>query len=366
MEGRIVMLRKKNKHIFRKIILIFLGIVLLFTIYQYRQVRKEVLYNRQNGPKPVANILKMGIEESSGIILSGDKKNYYWTHGDSVDYGETPRTSIHGFRFDSEGAREHHEVFLDGVTNLDWGDIAKDKNGNLIVADTGDNLIRKNFILYRFKEPKLDQKKVEKNEIDKITFRFPGGEELNNEAVFYADKSIYILNKEYGKTMMYRLMEKNIDTRRVNIIDYIGEFKFLGGSRASNYMDAATGADISRDEMTMVFNTYKGIYLFKRDKENTDFFDGEVYYHPLKWNFKVNQYEAIAFTEDEKNLVLTTEQGNVYKAGIEEFELLREAKSAESIQEKPIEIGGDRQGIKYKMKHMIYLIQVVVMDLIFR
>ncbi|MEI6857543.1 hypothetical protein [Psychrilyobacter sp.] len=98
--------------------------------------------------------------------------------------------------------------------------------------------------------------------------------------------------------MICRLMEKNIDTRRVNILDYIGEFKFLGGSRASNYMDAVTGAEISWDEMTMVFNSYKGIYMFKRNKKNTNFLDGEVYYHPLKWNFRVNQYEAIAFTGD--------------------------------------------------------------------
>ena len=360
------MLRKKKRHIFRKIIFIFLGIVLLFAIYQYRQVRKEVLYNREKGPESIVNMLNMGIEESSGMILSGDKKDYYWTHGDSVDYGETPRTSIHGFRFDSDGARDHHEIFLDGVTNLDWGDIAKDKNGNLIVADTGDNLVRKNFVLYRFKEPKLDQEKVEKNDIEKITFRFPGGEELNNEAVFYADESIYILNKEYGKTIIYRLMDKNIDTRRVNIADYIGEFKFLGGSILANYMDAATGADVSMDEMTMVFNTYKGIYMFKRNKKNTNFFDGEVYYHPLKWDFRINQYEAIAFTKDEKNLILTTEQGNLYKVSVKDFKLLRDAESTEIIKEKLVEVGGDRQGITYRIKHVVYLIQVAVMNIIFR
>ncbi|UUV19199.1 hypothetical protein NRK67_06780 [Fusobacteria bacterium ZRK30] len=360
------MLRKKNRHIFRKIILTFLGIVLLFAIFQYRQVRKEVLYNRENGPEAVANILNMGIEESSGIILSGDKKDYYWTHGDSVDYGETPRTSIHGFRFDSDGVRDNHEVVLDGVTNLDWGDIAKDKSGNLIVADTGDNLVRRDFVFYRFEEPKSGQKKVEKNDIDKITFRFPGGEELNNEAVFYGDKSIYILNKEYGKTVMYRLMDKNVDTGRVNIADYVGEFKFSSGSKMANYMDAATGADISRDEMTMVFNTYKGIYMFKRNKKNTNFFDGKVYYHPLKWDFRINQYEAVAFTKDEKSLILTTEQGNVYKVGVDSFKLLREAEPAESIKEKLIEVGGDRRGMIYKVKHIIYLIQVEVMDIIFR
>ncbi|MCS5422858.1 MULTISPECIES: hypothetical protein [Psychrilyobacter] len=360
------MLRKKNKHIFRKTILIFLGIVLVFAMYQYIQARREVLYNRENGPESAANILEMGIEESSGIILSEDKKDYYWTHGDSVDYNETPRTSIHGFRFDSDGAGEHHEVFLDGAANLDWGDIARDKSGNLIVADTGDNLVRKNYVLYRFKEPELDQKKVEKNDIDKIIFRFPGGEELNNEAVFYADKSIYILNKEYGKTRIYRLMDKNIHTGSVNTAVYIGEFKFLKGSRMANYMDAATGADISRDEMTMVFNTYKGIYLFKREKKNTNFFDGKVYYHPLKWDSKVNQYEAVAFTKDEKNLILTTEQGNLYKVDVEDFKLLREAKPTEPIKDKVVEVGGDRKGITSKIKHMTHLIRVKIMDMIFR
>ena len=360
------MLEKNNRHILKKIILIFLMIGLLFIAFQYRQVRKEVLYNRENGPNPIANILSMGIEESSGIILSDTKDNYYWTHGDSVDYGETPRTSIHGFRLDENGVGEQQEVFLDGVTNLDWGDIAKDGKGNIILADTGDNLVRRNFVFYKFPEPKIGQERVEKNNIEKITFRFPNGEELNNEAIFYADNSIYVLNKEYGKTKMYRLMDKKVDTRRVNIIDYIDEFKFLGGSKLANYMDAVTGADISKDELTMVFNTYKGIYIFKRDQKNTNFFDGKVYYHPLKWDFRINQYEAITFTEDEKNLILTTEQGNVYKVNIDEFKMLRDAKSTKLLIEKPIEIGEDRQGITYRIKHYIYLFQVLVMDTIFR
>ena len=360
------MVKKKNRQKFRKIMLIFFGIALLFIIFQYRQVRKVVLYNRENGSNPIANILSMGIEESSGIILSDSKKDFYWTHGDSVDYGEIPRTSIHGFKLDKNGVTDHQEVILDGVTNLDWGDIAKDKSGNIVIADTGDNLVRRNFVFYRFPEPKIGQERVEKNHIEKITFRFPGGEELDNEAIFYADDSIYVLNKEYGKTKMYRLMDKKIDTRRVNIIDYIDDFKFLGGSKLANYMDSVTGADISKDELTMVFNTYKGIYMFKRDRKNTNFFDGKIYYHPLKWDFRINQYEAITFTGDEKKLILTTEQGNVYRVSVDEFQLLKDSQPTELLIDKPIEIGGDRQGITYRIKHYIYLFQVLIMDIIFR
>ncbi|MEI6857544.1 hypothetical protein [Psychrilyobacter sp.] len=63
---------------------------------------------------------------------------------------------------------------------------------------------------------------------------------------------------------------------------------------------------------------------------------------------------------------MTTEQENIYKADREEFELLRKARSGELIKENPIEIGGDRYGITDKMKYMVYLIQMKVMDLIFR
>ena len=106
--------------------------------------------------------------------------------------------------------------------------------------------------------------------------------------------------------------------------------------------------------------------MFKRDKKNTNFFDGEVAYHPLKWDFRINQYEAVAFTKDEKKLVLTTEQGNVYKVSVDNFKLLREAEPTEPIEEKLVKVGGDRQGMVYKVKHMVYLIQVKVMDMIFR
>jgi hypothetical protein len=345
---------------------ILTAFLITFIFLQYKGVRDEVLYNRDKGPKSLGSILELEIESSSGVISSVERENFYWTHDDSIDYGETPKTYITGFKFDENGITQPQKVVLDGVMNVDWEDIAKDKSGNLIIGDIGSNIVRKDFILYRFKEPKKGQKLIKKEEIENIVFRFPGGEEYNNEALFYGDNGFYILTKEYGKTKMYRLPESKIDTRRVNIVDYIGEFEFLGNSKLASLMDAVTGADISEDGLTMAFNTYKGIYLFKRDKKNTNFFDGEVYYLPLKWDFRKFQYEAITFIDKGKKLLLTSEQGEIYKVKIDDFQLMREGQPTEVFVEEEVEVGGDRQGIIYKIKHVIYLFQVMVMDIIFR
>ena len=350
-----------------RIAIIVMSFILTFGFLQYRGVRKEVLYNREQGPKSLGSIVeKTGVESSSGVIKSGLRENFYWTHDDSVDYGQTPKTYIVGFKFDEMGIGGVQKVTLEGIMNVDWEDIDCDNDGNLIVGDIGDNIVRRDFTLYRFKEPKKGQEIVKDQDIEKIVFRFPGGEEYNNEALFYADNSFYILTKEYGKTKMYRLPEDKIDTRRVNIADYIGEFEFLGDSKLANFMDATTGADISEDEMSMVFNTYKGIYLFKRSEKNTNFFDGKVYYYPLKWDFRKYQYEAITFIDGDKKLLLTSEQGEIYTVDVDKFELLRESQPTEKFVEEKVEVGGDRQGIIYKVKHVVYLFQVMVMDIIFR
>jgi len=356
----------KKKSLTLRVINISIILIIIVVIWQYIEVRRVVLKNRELGPEPIGSILAMNVEESSGIISSNKRENFYWTHEDSGYYGINPRTTLHGFEIDELGTKNHQEVRLDGVTNLDWGDIAKDTKGNIILADTGNSLVRRNFVFYRFPEPEEGQEYVEKNDIDKIIFRFPQGKELNNEAVFYADDSIYVLIKEYGKTKMYRLPDDQINIGRINTINYIDEFKFMGESKLADYMDAVTGADISNTELTMAFNTYKGIYMFKRKEKNTNFFLGKIYYLPLKWDIRKYQYEAISFTKDNRNLILTTEQGDIYKVSVDDFKLIREEQPSEQLIEQPKKVGEDRLGFKDKIGHMIGTIQVFVMDIIFR
>jgi hypothetical protein len=355
----------KGKLIIRASV-ILIAFLITFIFLQYRGVRKEVLNNRENGSDPVASIFEHGIESSSGVIESPTTPNYYWTHDDSVDYGDSPKTYIFGFRLDGNEVVNPRKVTLEGVRNLDWEDIGRDKSNKIIVGDIGNNVNRKDYSIYRFIEPKKGQESIKKEDIEEIVFRFPGEVEYNNESLFYADDSFYILTKEYGKTKLFRLPENKIDLRRTNILEFVGEFEFMGDSKLANIMDAATGADISDDEMSMVFNTYKGIFLFKRSEKKTNFFDGEVSYLPLKWDFRKFQYEAITFTNKDKELLLTTEQGQVYQVSVEGFKKIRDSKSTKVFVEEKDEIGQDRQGIIYKIKHVIYLFQVMVMDIIFR
>ena len=354
------------KKILGRGLIVFISFVMAFSFLQYRGVRKEVLNNRERGSDPIASIFEYGIESSSGVIESPTTPNYYWTHDDSVDYGDSPKTYIFGFGLDGDKIVNPRKVILEGVRNLDWEDIGRDKDNKIIVGDIGNNVNRKDYSIYRFEEPKEDQERVKKEDIEEIVFRFPGEVEYNNESLFYADDSFYIMTKEYGKTKLFRLPENKIDLRRTNILEFVGEFEFVGDSKLANIMDAATGTDISKDEMSMVMNTYKGIYLFKRMEKKTNFLDGEIYYLPLKWDFRKFQYEAITFIDDDKGLILTTEQGKVYRVSVEEFKKIRDSQPTEVFVEEKDEVGEDRQGMIYKVKHYIYLFQVMVMDIIFR
>ena len=354
------MFKKKTK-----IFLIIIFLLMSVPFYYYIQIRKVVLDHRAKGPNPIANFLDMEIKESSGLLKSSLEEDYFWTHGDSVGNGEIPKTYLNGFRYNEKGISDDRIVYIDGTINIDWEAIAKDDNNNFLVGDIGNTVLKKRYTIYRIKEPLKEQKTVLANDIDIIVFQYPNEKELNSEAMFYADKGIYVLTKEYGKTNMYRLLDRNIELRKINEMEYVGEFKFLDGKKITQLLDAVTGADISSDELTMIMTTYMGIYMFKRDEQKTDFFNGEIYYLPLEWNVKYNQYEALTFTNDEKNIMLTSEQGYLYKVDVNNFKKIRNSLSKE-VKESIEEEKSSKKSLKYIIRSKFYNLQYYIMDLIFR
>jgi len=357
--------RKKSKFLKKGLLLIVFILLILIPFYYYIQIRKVVLEHRAIGPKPVANFLDMEIKESSGLIRSSQEEDYFWTHGDSVGSDKIPKTYLNGFRYNEKGISDSRLVYIDGTINIDWESLAKDDHNNFLVGDIGNTVLKKRYTIYRIKEPEKDQKTIMANDVDIIVYQYPGENELNSEAMFYADKSIYILTKEYGKTNMYRLLDRDIELRKINSMEYVGEFKFLEGKKITRFLDAVTGADVSDDELTMVMTTYMGIYMFKRKNRRVDFFEGEIYYLPLEWNVKYNQYEALAFTKDQKSIMLTSEQGYLYKVDIKDFKKIRESSNKEIEGKKEVR-NQKRKSIKYKLRSMFSRLQYEIMDLIFR
>jgi len=97
-------------------------------------------------------IAKLGpgpAKENSGIVKSRNFPELCWMHNDS---GDEPRIyPIHrdGSNYDDTRYAEESGFLIGGAINVNWEDIAVDADGNVIVADTGNNENdRRDLVLY--------------------------------------------------------------------------------------------------------------------------------------------------------------------------------------------------------------------------
>ncbi len=87
--------------------------------------------------------------------------------------------------------------------NTDWEDLSKDQDGNLYIADIGNNAnTRKNLVVYKLPNPtnepgdKIDAEKIEYYYPDQKEFP-PAKENLlyDAEAIFHHNKKLYLITK---------------------------------------------------------------------------------------------------------------------------------------------------------------------------
>ena len=166
---------------------------------------------------------------------------------------------------------------------------------------------------------------------------------------------------------MYRLEEGDIKTDRINVFDYIDEFKFQGRVWAAEFADAVTGAAVSEDERILAMLTYKGIWIFERDQPGENFFKEKISYIPLKWDVRETgrKYEAVVF-EDEEHLILTTEQGDLYRVKLSDRRVVRDQllEQKEVIEENE-EVGKDGKGFRYRVWSAVMWVAFKFMDMLF-
>ncbi len=357
----------------KKILMGVLGLIvtgILCFLFIFIQMRGVVREHSKAEHQYLGNFYNLGIRESSGIVRGKKFPDIYWTHPDGSGlYGEQRNYLFAFYLYDFEaGKRRTRKVELEGASNLDWGDITMDYKGNIIIGDTGGNYLFRNiYVLYRFMERNPVFKTIPKSEIETIQFKFPYDEKYDIEALFYADNSIYLLTKNFGKTKMYRLEEGDIKTDRINVFDYIDEFKFQGSVWAAEFADAVTGAAVSKDEKTLAMLTYKGIWIFERDQPGENFFKEKISYIPLKWDVRETgkKYEAVDF-EDHEHLILTTEQGDLYRVKLSDRKVVRDQllEQKEVIEESQ-EVGKDGKGFRYRVWSAVMWVAFKFMDMLF-
>jgi hypothetical protein len=129
----------------------------------------------QDDPSGVSDVVRLDeseLRESSGLAVSNQKPNHFWTHNDSGKEGKL-------YAFDDKGRKSGHIKFKSAKMN-DWEDIASfldDGVPRLLIADSGDNKSKRSEIrLHLFDEPDpTDKSTLKDKEVQTIRVTYPDG-----------------------------------------------------------------------------------------------------------------------------------------------------------------------------------------------
>ncbi len=233
--------------------------------------------------------LPKAIKESSGIEVISDK-GHYLTHNDA---NNKPNL----YELDAEGKLvETHTLKL---PNVDWEDLARDTEGNLYIADIGNNdNDREELAIYKvsmndLQNPQPIRFKYEDN------YGKKSGKSFDCEAIFWHDGNLYLITKERkSKTeaTVYQLSDEP-GNQTAKIIGTL------------NVKAPVTGASISPDGNMVALLSEGKVHMFKDIDSPEKFFEQE---HETIMLPGAGQTEAITF-EDNNTLILTSEGSTLYK-----------------------------------------------------
>ena len=243
------------------------------------------------------------LKENSGMAIGKDSTVWFVNDGGNQD-------KI--YQINNKG-KIIKELELKNAKNKDWEDMAQDKDGNVYIADTGNNANkRKDLIIYKIPNP--DKEKGDKIEAEQIEFSFPEQKKFppkkkkllyDTEAIFYAKDSLYLITKNRsdpfnGNALIYRIPAKKGNYKAT----YLGEFIPCTDFSTCKI----TAADISQDGKTVALLGYGKLWLFT-NFDLSNFFEGELKTIDLGVR---TQLESISFLNN-KTLLLSDEQ--LHKSG---------------------------------------------------
>lgn len=229
------------------------------------------------------------VEESSGMVLASGKPSF-WVHNDSGSPPEIYEVDLQGTLLST--------LYVKGVRNVDWEDIARDDEGNLYIGDFGNNNSdRRDLAVYRINPRTAD--------VDRISFRyadqtaFPPVKTERNfdcEAMFFHRDSLYLFSKNWGtddRVRMYVLPAQPGD--------------YTVAPRDRVYLNSeVTAADISPDGKTFALLSYGKLFFFGVE-------NGQINFNRPLDCVKVarNQTESVTFVND-SDVLITNEQRKIY------------------------------------------------------
>jgi len=251
-----------------------------------------------------AKVDKKLVPECSALWASQQNPGVFWTLSDSGN-----KIEIIPMRRDGSLAWGTKGVTITGAKNYDWEALTGDADGNMVVADVGNNISnRRQLHLYLFKEPSAQNPEV--TEVKTIPFIWPDQKEFPDpdlkhdcESIFKIRGNIYFLTKHRRDTFteLWR-----IDIPQSNAqanLTKVAQFDAKG---------MVTDASVSPDGKSLAILTYRAVWVITLPVAGENIFNGPMLYAPLSPPVLSWQIEGCAWL-DAQTLLVGSEQGDLFK-----------------------------------------------------
>jgi hypothetical protein len=275
----------------------------------------------RGGPDPGVEVQRRGFAAGggSGIVASSRYPGVLWAIRDrgGQDRPGRPQNALYAYKV-ADGrvgqvAGAPFKAIPLPVPARDWEDIGRDGDGNLWVADIGNNECDRNdTALHKVREPDPASARAA-TVLATYRYRFPdpppGCAGRNAEAMFLVDDVPYLIDKA-DRSTVYRF--PTLDPRGTVTLEKVG---VLAGEVAN-----LSGADLSSDGRRLAVDTHTQLYVYqasgpsRRGQELV----ADLIGRPPAWTVRLGgggaggiNVEGVAFTYGSHDLNLLAENRDV-------------------------------------------------------
>lgn len=265
-------------------------------------------------------------EQQPRFIMTGDLESRRLDEASGMQAGENGVFFLHNddgnriFVIDASG-RDLGHMKVEGATNKDWEDMTRvpgEDGPLLVIGDTGDNLQGRSEVrLYFITEPEAGEYDSDLELVHRLDLRYPDGpHDVESIAYDSSSDTILLLTKRDQPPRLYGVpLDLALWTEEAEA-EFLAE---VPGFRPPTRKDIAfnpkrglwvsqpTGMDITPDGRTAAVITYRSLYLFHR--QNNESWAQAFQRPPLEFVGPPGSYEeAVAFGPIPGTVFITTER----------------------------------------------------------
>jgi hypothetical protein len=258
----------------------------------------------------------------SGVVASSRHPGVLWAIRDRGGKSKPgrPQDALYAYKVaggqvvDVASGAAFAAVPVEGATPRDWEDIARDGDGNIWIADIGNNECdRTDTALLKVPEPE-PAPGATAHVAATYHYRFPdppaGCAGKNAEAMFIVDGVPYVIDKT-DRSTVYRF--PRLDPHGTVTLQRVGTLSGPGGGPVATL----SGADLSSDSRLLAVDTHTELYVYQASDPAArgQALVADLIGHPPRWKAELGapaNVEGVGFSFGSHDLNLLAENRDVY------------------------------------------------------